>query len=296
MTSLRRRQFILAAVAAGLAPRLLRASHLDAEVEKDEGLLGVCLGSGALHGYAHIGAIRAFEHLGLKPDIITGTSVGAIVGALWAAGFSADEIETLSSDRRWRESSGLRLPDLGIGRLDGLSELIERQLAGRPIEALPTRFAALATDIDSGLPVILDHGPAGVAVAASASVPIRYEPVRVAGHRLVDGALSAPVPVDAARALGADFVVAVDVAYRPYEESISGISDVAFQMFHIMVNRLIEEQITRADFSIRLDAHRIMSAENGLSALVDAGEAVVRQRWMELRGRLAEAGIALPGT
>lgn len=97
----------------------------------------------------------------------------------------------------------------------------------------------------------------------------------------------------AARALGADFVIALDVAYRPYEEPISGISDVAFQMFHIMVNRLIEEQIKRADFAIRLDVHQIMSAENGLPALIDAGEAAVRRRWPELRSSLAAAGIAL---
>jgi len=295
MTCLRRRQFLLAAAAASLAPLRLRSASPESAIGEGVGSIAVCLGSGALHGYAHIGAIRAFERLGLRPDVITGTSVGAIAGVLWAAGFDADQIEALSHDRSWRESSGLRLPRLGIGKLDGLRDLIEEQLSGRPIEALPTRFAALATDLDSGLPVILDRGPAGPAIAASASVPIRYEPVRIGGRRLIDGALSAPVPVDAARALGADFAIAVDVAYRPYEEPISGISDVAFQMFHIMVNRLIDEQIGRADFAIRLDAHRIMSGENGLSALIDAGEAAVRQHWPQLREALAGAGMALSG-
>ena len=126
-----------------------------------------------------------------------------------------------------RASGGRLVLGLGIGRLDGLSALIDKHTDQLGIEALPTRFAAVATDLDSGLPVILDHGPAGRAVAASSSIPIRYEPVAIEGKRLIDGALSAPMPVDAARSLGADFTIAIDVAYRPYEEPVSGITDVA---------------------------------------------------------------------
>ena len=109
---------------------------------------------------------------------------------------------------------------------------------------------------------------------------LRYEPVTVDGRRLIDGALSAPVPVDAARALGAGFTIAIDVAFRPYEEPISGITGVAFQMFHIMVNRLIDEQIKRD--------------EGGIPALIRAGEAAAHRRWPALQQTMRGAGIKLP--
>ena len=99
MTCLRRRQFLLAAAAASLAPLRLRSASPESAIGEGVGSIAVCLGSGALHGYAHIGAIRAFELLGLRPDAITGTSVGAIAGVLWAAGFDADQIEAVSHDR-----------------------------------------------------------------------------------------------------------------------------------------------------------------------------------------------------
>ncbi len=293
MICLRRRQFILGAAVVGLLRPFVSLAGL---LERNTGRarsVAVCFGSGSLHGYAHVGAIRAFQRFGLKPGVITGTSVGAIAGVLWAAGYDADEIEAIANDRNWREASGLRIPVLGIGKLDGLRDLIDRYTDRRNIEALPTRFAAVATDLDSGRPVTLDHGPAGQAVAASSSLPIRYEPITVGGRRLVDGALSAPVPVDAARALGAEFTIAIDVAFRPYEEPISGITDVAFQMFHIMVNRLIAEQIKRVDFAIRLDVHQTMRDEGGIPALIQAGEEAVSQRWPALQRALSAAGIEL---
>jgi NTE family protein len=256
--------------------------------------VAVCLGSGAVHGYAHIGVVRAFEKLGFRPDVITGSSVGAIVGALWAAGLRADEIEQVANDTSWHEVSGLRIPQLGIGKLDELAALIDRHVGHRDIQSLPIRFAAVATDLDSGLPVVLDRGAVGPAVAASSSVPIRYEPITINGRRLIDGALSEPVPVDAAQSIGANFTVAIDVAYRPYEEPVSGITDVGFQAFHIMINRLIDEQIKRADFVIRLDLHRIMTGPDAIPAMIRAGEEAVRERWPELSQRLQSAGVDMP--
>lgn len=294
MTCQQRRQLILGAMAVGLLPKLAGAADQSNQRSGRTPSVAVCFGSGALHGYAHVGAIRAFQRLGLKPDAITGTSVGAIAGVLWAAGYDADAIEMIADDPNWHEASGLRIPVLGIGKLDGLRDMIDRHAGGRNIEALPTRFAAVATDLDSGQAVTLDRGPAGQAVAASSSVPIRYEPVTIDGRRLIDGALSAPVPVDAARALGAEFTIAIDVAFRPYEEPVSGITGVAFQMFHIMVNRLIDEQIKRVDFAIRLDVHQTMRGEGGIPALIRASEEAVYRRWPALQRVLRAAGIEFP--
>lgn len=248
--------------------------------------IGIVLGSGGLHGLVHIGAIRAFQQLGLRPDVIAGCSVGAIAGALWAFGLGVDAIEAAALDSAWRDNDRWRLPRLGLGDQRPLQRLLERLTDNARIESLPVRFGAVATDLKTGRGTILRSGHLAPAVAASASVPIRYEPVVIDGRMLVDGALTAPLPVDAARALGADVVIAIDVAYRPYEGEVSGITDVAFQMFHIMVNQLITEQVRRADHAIRLDAHATAMARQGEAALIELGEAAVRAEWPTLRAKL----------
>lgn len=255
--------------------------------------LAVCLGSGGLHGFAHIGVIRAFEHLGVRPDIICGTSVGAVVGVLWAAGFTANDIEAIAAEREWYQSSWFRIPKLGFGTLDELRDALNQHIGGKRIESLPVRFAAVATDLDTGRPVILDRGEPGRVAAASASVPLRHEPVKIAGRQLVDGALTAPVPIDAARTLGADFCLAIDVAYRPDDEPVDGLSDVAYQAVHILINRLIDEQIRRADFAFRLDAHQFMRGEGGLQNLVQQAEKSVYRSQVDLIAALSRAGISL---
>lgn len=244
--------------------------------------VGIALGSGGMHGLAHIGVIRAFQQLGVRPAVITGCSAGAIAGGLWAAGKRADEIATLAMDRSWREYDRLRLPHFGLGDLTRLESLIDRSTHAARIEDLATPFAAVATDLVSGEAKVLRSGRLARAVAASASVPIRFEPVRVDGRYLVDGALTAPLPVDAARALGADVVISVDVAFRPYEDVVTGLTGVAFQMFHIMVNQLIAEQARRADHAIRLDVHALMKHNDDPRVLIDSGEQAIRERWPQL--------------
>jgi NTE family protein len=218
--------------------------------------------------------------------VITGCSAGAIAGALWAAGKRADEIATLAMDASWREYDRLRLPRFGLGDLTRLESLIDKSTNAARIEDLATAFAAVATDLVSGQGKVLRSGPLARVVTASACVPIRFEPVIIDGHYLVDGALTAPLPVDAARALGADVVVSVDVAYRPYEDAVTGLTGVAFQMFHIMVNQLIAEQARRADHAIRLDVHGLMKNGEDPRVLIDHGERAVLDQWPALAARL----------
>lgn len=251
----------------------------------DKTRFAVALGRGSAHGLAHVGVIRACEQLGLVPDLITGSSVGAAVGALWAGGLSATRIERFASTMDWSSAGSWTLPWRGLRRNDGLQQAMGRALDGRTIEALPIPFVAAATRLDTGQGVALDRGPADSAVAASSAVPVLFVPVRRDGIDLVDGSLSAPLPVDIARQRGATVVLAVDVAYRPSEAPARDITDVAFQSMHILINALATEQAARADIVLRLNLHPLAMGSDP-AALIAAGERALHEAWPRLRERL----------
>jgi NTE family protein len=241
-----------------------------------------------LHGLAHIGAIKAFQELGVQPVAIAGCSAGAIAGGLWAAGKTAEEIRDVATDSSWQDLLLWRVPRFGLGELTRLENLIDEKTDAARIESLRTPFAAVATNLATGRAEVLRSGRLSRAIAASASVPLRYEPLVVDGNQLVDGALTSPLPVDAARALGADFVVALDVAMRPYEERISDMVGVAFQMFRIMVNQLSIEQARKADLLIRLDVHVAIRGREDSAAVIALGERAVHEHWPMLRSALGQ--------
>jgi NTE family protein len=267
-----------AAHAHGTPPAPTRAAR--AAVTPPARRLALALGSGALHGHAHIGVMRAFEARGVRPDLIVGTSVGAIVGALWAAGLDAAAVERASERFGLTDAAQLTWPRRELLRNDGLQDLLREWLPTRTIEAWPIPFAAVATDLDRGERVILDRGDAPSAVAASACMPVLFEPVERDGRRLVDGALVEPVPVRAARALGSVRVVAVDVAFRPHDEPVRHVVDAGFQIVHILTNALIAEQVVDADVRIRLELHRLMRDRGDYAGvLLQAGERAALQAW-----------------
>jgi NTE family protein len=175
--------------------------------------VGIALGGGAARGWAHIGVLRALAEQGIEPEIVCGTSIGALVGGIYAAG-GLTQLEEWVCQLNNRQV--LRLLDLtvtGGGAIGGrrLMELY-REMYGDPlIEELPRRFAAVATDLHSGAEVWLQQGSLLTAVRASVSLPGVFTPVLVDGRWLADGSLVNPVPVNLCRALGADIVIAVDL-------------------------------------------------------------------------------------
>jgi NTE family protein len=243
--------------------------------------IGVALGSGSMHGIAHIGVIQELEARGLDVRVVAGTSVGALVGALWASGLTGREIEALSRESDWEDVGQFALSWQGLFSSNPLKEQLEKVFAGRPIESWPRRFGAVATNVDNGHRVIIRRGNGALAVQASSAVPVLFKPVTIDGLRLGDGALVEPVPIDAARVLGADFVIGIDVAYRPYEESASGMTQFAFQAMHILINSLGQAQLRSADVVIRMDVHHKLM-ECGSEGVIAAGREAVRLAWPEL--------------
>jgi NTE family protein len=170
------------------------------------------LSSGGPRGFVHVGVLKALEELGLQPDLIVGGSVGALVGALYASGTRASHLETMALDLGVTDMG--RLAVVGEGRFAGtpIAELINREVANRPIEQLPARFAAAVIVRETRQPMLFNAGNAGVAVQASCAIEGTFTPVRVRGTQYVDADLAAPLPVRLARALGAHKVLAVDAS------------------------------------------------------------------------------------
>ena len=185
--------------------------------------IGLALGSGSARGWAHIGAIRALEARGVKPDIICGSSVGALVGASYAAG-ELDKLEKWVTGLAW--ITVVRLMDLtwkgGLISGNRLFSVFRNTLfEKRDIAELPVKFGAVATELATGREVWLQHGDLLDAVRASCAMPGLFAPVLREGVVLVDGGLVNPVPVSMCRALGADIVIAVDLSWGklgPYRQ------------------------------------------------------------------------------
>jgi len=175
--------------------------------------IGLVLGSGAARGFAHIGVMRALQAHGIKPDIIVGTSMGALVGGCYATN-QLDTLEAWARSLTMRRVIGyLDIRIGGSGLIGGgrLANRLQESVGESSIEDLPIRFAAIATEIGTGHEVWLTHGSLSLAVRASYALPGIFPPVQLGGRWLVDGALVNPVPVSAARALGARVVIAVNM-------------------------------------------------------------------------------------
>lgn len=178
----------------------------------DRPRVGLALGSGSARGWAHIGVIRALERAGVHPDIVCGTSVGALVGAAYVLG-ELDRFENWVLGLGVGDVVGFLDVGLSGGVLKGdrLMEFFRRHVTDRPIEELGVPFAAVATSLRTGAEVWLRRGSTLDAVRASISLPGLFAPVLWEGSLLVDGGLVNPVPVSLARAMGADTVIAVDL-------------------------------------------------------------------------------------
>ncbi|MBK8324591.1 MAG: patatin-like phospholipase family protein [Betaproteobacteria bacterium] len=186
------------------APRFVKPSR--------EPRLAVVLGSGGPRGFAHIGALLALEEAGIRPDLVVGSSAGALVGALYASGKSPGELQSLARDVNVLEFFEVRMVTGGLATGRALQDYVNRHVEGRPIESFPMAFAAVAAIDGTSRPVVLNAGNAGGAVRASSASPGQFEPVRIGGEALVDGDEASPVPIRVARQLGAKVVIAVDVS------------------------------------------------------------------------------------
>lgn len=191
-------------------------AQVSATLKADEArpVVALVLGGGGTRGFAHIGAIESLEAHGIRPDMVVGTSAGALVGAVYASGKTPSELIDLAD--AVKETDLIEITPSQQGLIDGtrLRRYVNEQVNHRPIEAFPMRYAAVATQMHTNTAVTFRTGEAGLAVQASSSVPKLFIPPRIpeaGGEKYVDGSQVALLPTRIAKSLGADVIIAVDV-------------------------------------------------------------------------------------
>ena len=229
----------------------LRAQAAPPRLKNRGKTLGIALGSGSARGFAHIGVLQALDEANLPINVVAGTSAGSLVGAFYAAGFSPWKMQEFALKVR-----DIDVADFASSKQRGmiagiaLKRLVNGYLNDMPIEKMPRRFAAVATDLTSGQKVALRRGDTGAAVVASCSIPGVFVPASIDGRDLMDGGMTSPIPVAVARDMGADFVIAVDVGGAPSTKPPRGLYEIILQSFTIMSRSLSQLEGKSADFLI----------------------------------------------
>ncbi len=241
---------------------------------------GLALGGGAARGFTHIGVIRALEEAALVPACVAGTSAGSLVGALYCAGFDSHRIEEEARKMKWGDLVQMTFPRMGLVKTDKLSALVEELIGEMSIADLRMPFAAVAVDLVSGTERVLSEGPVSVAVRASCGLPGVFVPVERDGELLVDGGTRNSVPADVARALGADFVLGVDLNADNVgsDESIDNVVDVLARTMGILMYSTSDKGRRYSDIFLQPDLVGFSYHSMGrLDEAIDRGYAATKQ-------------------
>ncbi|GAA0904640.1 patatin-like phospholipase family protein [Luteibacter anthropi] len=256
--------------------------------------IGLALGGGAAKGFAHIGVIKMLEASGIHADVVSGTSAGSVVGVLYASGMDAFALQQEAFSLDEGKIRDVRIFSGGLVQGQKLQDYVNQLVKQQPIEKLRIPFAAVATELENGERAIFIKGNAGQAVRASSSIPGVFEPVEINGRHFVDGGVVSPVPVDAARQLGADIVIAVDISARPDGSNPGNMVGIVGQSITIMGRKLAEQELTRADIVIRPKVGQIGPTDfDQKNVAILEGERAALAAIPAIRAKIAEKTAAM---
>ena len=251
--------------------------------------VGIALGGGAAKGFAHIGVIKMLEANGITPVVVSGTSAGSVVGALYASGMDAYAMQEKAfalDESRIRDVS---LFSGGVVKGQKLQDYVNELVGGRSLDRMKKPFAVVATKLENGERTVFVRGNTGQAVRASSSIPGVFEAVAIGKAHYVDGGVVSPVPVDAARELGADFVIAVDISSKANGiASPTSLLGNVNQSITIMGQKLGALELQRADIVIRPKVSDIGAAdfEQKNRAILE-GERAAQAALPQIKAKLA---------
>jgi NTE family protein len=243
--------------------------------------VALVLGGGSARGFAHVGVISALEEAQVPIELVVGTSVGSLVGGLYASGLGGARLEEAARGLKRRDFFDFYVwnafTGLGLAPGNNLREFVARHVGDRAIEDLPRPFVAVAVDLRTGDEVILENGSLEDAIRASTAIPGVFEPFRAGDRLLVDGGVRNNLPVDVARSRGADVVIAVDVSAVASRVPLDNAVDVLLRAIEIVFDANADEQAKEADVVVRPDVGAIppLDFEQRRDA-IEAGRAAAR--------------------
>ena len=251
--------------------------------------VGIALGGGAAKGFAHIGVIKMLEANGLAPAVVSGTSAGSVVGALYASGMNAFDMQEKAVALDEAKIRDLQLSSGGLVLGQKLEDYVNEQVRRKPLEQMAKPFVVVATRLEDGERTVFARGNTGQAVRASSSVPGVFQPVTIGKYHFVDGGIVSPVPVDAARQLGADIVIAVDISNKARGQTPGDMLGTLGQSIAIMGQKLGQAELARADVIIRPQVLDIGSADfsQRTNAILE-GEKAALAVMPQIRERIAQ--------
>ena len=261
-----------------------------APAERRQARIGLALGGGAARGFAHVGVIQVLEEAGLHPQLVTGTSAGSLVAALYASGKNSHDLRRVAETMEEAEITDWMMPILNRGALRGeaLARYVNTQVGGKSIEQMKIPLGIVATDLRTGEAVTFRRGNTGSAVRASSAVPAVFQPVRIGEREYVDGGLVSPVPVKQAREMGANVVIAVDISSDPEGNPAGDTFQILMQTFAIMGKSINTLALREAEFVVRPPLSGVKSADFGARRRsIEAGRSVMLAMLPQLKSRIA---------
>ena len=214
--------------------------------------IALVLGGGAARGIAHIGALKVLKRHKIPINMVVGTSIGSIVGAVYALGVSLKNLEEVALKTGWQDLADFALSKTGFLEGKNLERVIREAIEEKGFSDLKMPLAIVTTDIESGEEFVITSGDLAKSIRASCSIPGIFIPARIEGKMLVDGGLRSTVPSEVAKRIGADFVIAIDVGYCVRKGKISNIFQVLFQSIQIIGNELSKHERMPSDVVIEV--------------------------------------------
>lgn len=261
-------------------------------------VVALVLGSGGARGYAHIGVIEVLEKQGIHPDFIVGTSAGSIVGSIYASGKTAAELHDIALNLKPNDVRDVNVSLKGFFNGQKVENYINRQVNNTPLQNLKIPMYVVATELKNGEKTVFNYGNTGQAVRASTAIPSMFVPTKIGDTEYVDGGLVSPVPVQVARDLGADIVIAVDILAQPIHTETSNVWGLFNQNINIMQGRLAKEELKNADIVIQPDlkekAHifDVTGREMAIQAGVDAANEKVTDLQLAIQNKTKSMSIS----
>ena len=273
----------------GAAPASAPAPAPAEPVTKRPPRVGLALGGGAAKGFAHVGVIAVLEEAGLRPAYVVGTSAGSVVGALYASGKTGVQLQQAALQIEEVALADWMVPivNRGLFRGEALARYVNEAVGSRLLEDMRIPFGVVATDLGNGQAVLFRRGDTGSAVRASSAVPGVFQPVRISGRDYVDGGLVAPVPVQFARQMGAELVIAVDISDPPEGQAADGTFQILLQTFNIMGKSINQHELKQADLVVRPSLLGLRSADfSARQKAIESGRAAMLAAMPALRARM----------